>query len=117
MFTSIKIQSTGSKITVLGVWAETSRVPSALSHWNEAWAEAISGHNFKGKRGETTQIGSVLFVGLGKKGKLKRDDFRSLGGSITRALCKGEIHGASIDLQLTIPRGVVSESDLGQLIG
>jgi len=61
-------------------------------------------------------MGSVLFVGLGEKGKLKRDDLRSLGGSIVRALRKGAIHFASIDLQLTIPRGVISESELGQLV-
>ena len=117
MFTSIQIRSAGSKTTILGVWAETKRVPVALSKWKDACAEAISGHNFRGRRGETTRIGSVLFVGLGEKGKLKRHDVRSLGGSIVEALLRGAIHSVSIDIQHSIPRGVVSEAGLGQLLG
>ena len=56
------------KTYVLGVWQDSKRVSNALSPWNGVCLEAIASPNFSGKRGETTIIGSVLFVGLGKKG-------------------------------------------------
>ncbi|MBT5409554.1 MAG: leucyl aminopeptidase family protein [Phycisphaerae bacterium] len=117
MFTQIQIRSARSKTRILGIWQETKRVPAALSSWNAECAEAISSHNFSGKRGETTRVGSVLFVGLGKKGTLERDDLRGLGGSIVRALAKGELSSACLDVHLSIPNGVASENDIGQLIG
>ncbi|MBT7657611.1 MAG: leucyl aminopeptidase family protein, partial [Phycisphaerae bacterium] len=117
MFTQIQIRSARSKTRILGIWQETKRVPAALSSWNAECAEAISSHNFSGKRGETTRVGSVLFVGLGKRGTLERDDLRGLGGSIVRALAKGELSSAYLDVHLSIPNGVASENDIGQLIG
>ena len=116
MFMSIKIRRDRSKTHVLGIWQDTGRVPAALSCWNNECSEAISGHNFSGKRGQTSRVGSVLFVGLGEKGKLKQEDIVSLGGSIVRALGKGNLCSASIDVHLTIPRGVVGEKELGKLV-
>ena len=114
---SIQIRSARSKTHVLGVWQDTKLVPSALSPWNKECGEAISGHNFSGKRGETSRVGSALFVGLGKKGSLKRDDLRDLGGSIVRALGRNELCSACVDLCLTVPSGVADEETLGQLVG
>jgi leucyl aminopeptidase len=116
MFMSIQIRSVRSKTRVLGVWRNSKRVPTSLSQWGDACLEAISGHNFTGKRGECVQIGSVLVVGLGKKGALKRGDLRGLGGSIVRALGRRALNSASIDLHLTIPQGVVDRKELGQLV-
>jgi leucyl aminopeptidase len=116
MFMSIKIRRDRSKTRVLGIWQDTGRVPVALSRWNNECSEAISGHNFSGKRGQTSRVGSVLFIGLGEKGKLKQEDIVSLGGSIVRALGKGNLCSASIDVHLTIPRGVVGEKELGKLV-
>jgi len=116
MFMSIKIRRDRSKTRVLGIWQDTGRVPAALSRWNNECSEAILGHNFSGKRGQTSRVGSVLFVGLGEKGKLKQEDIVSLGGSIVRALGKGNLCSASIDVHLTIPRGVVGEKELGKLV-
>ena len=113
---SIKIRRDRSKTHVLGIWQDTRRVPVALSRWNNECSEAISGHNFSGKRGQTSRIGSVLFIGLGEKGKLKQEDIVGLGGSIVRALGKGNLCSASIDVHLTIPRGVVGEKELGKLV-
>jgi leucyl aminopeptidase len=116
MFMSIKIRRDRSKTRVLGIWQDTGRVPVALSRWNNECSEAILGHNFSGKRGQTSRIGSVLFIGLGEKGKLKQEDIVGLGGSIVRALGKGNLCSASIDVHLTIPRGVVGEKELGKLV-
>ena len=80
MFTSIQIRGAKAKIRVLGVWEDTKRVPTALSAWNDACAQVVSGHNFSGKQGETTRIDAILFVGLGEKGKLKQGALRDLGG-------------------------------------
>jgi leucyl aminopeptidase len=117
MFMSIQIRSVRSKTVVIGIWQDTKRVPTALSFWDKECNEAISGHNFSGKRGETTRVDSVLFVGLGKKGSLGRDDLRNLGGSIVRALGKAKICSASLHLHATVPSGVAKEAELGQLIG
>ncbi|HIA72245.1 MAG TPA: leucyl aminopeptidase family protein [Phycisphaerales bacterium] len=116
MFMSIQIRSMRPKTYVLGVWQDSKRVSNALSPWNGVCLEAIASPNFSGKRGETTIIGSVLFVGLGKKGALKRDDLRSLGGSVVRALGKAELRSVSINLHLTIPQGIANEKELGQLV-
>jgi leucyl aminopeptidase len=116
MFTSIQIRGAGTKTHVLGLWQDTKRVPAALSLWHDACTQAISGHNFSGKKGEATRIDSVLFVGLGEKGKLKQDDLRDLGGSIVRALGKARATLARVDLQLTIPQGVATQETQGQLI-
>ncbi len=113
---SIQIRSARSKTHVLGIWQETKRVPSALSSWNKECNEAFSGHNFSGKRGETSRVGSVLFIGLGKKGSLEHSDIRDLGGSIVRALENGSLCSACLNLDLTIPNGVVKKEELGQLV-
>jgi leucyl aminopeptidase len=116
MFTSIQIRGANAKIRVLGVWENTKRVPTALSAWNDACAQAVSGHNFSGKQGETTRIDAILFVGLGEKGKLKQGALRDLGGSIVRALGKAKATSASIDLHLTIPQGIATQEAQGQLV-
>jgi len=116
MFTSIQIRGAGTKTRVLGVWQNAKRVPAALSKWHDAYSQAISSHNFSGKRGETTRIDSILFVGLGEKGKLKRDHLRDLGGSIIRALGKAKATLAHVELQLTIPQGVATQETQGQLV-
>lgn len=117
MFTSIQIRGAGTKTHVLGVWQDTKRVPSALSQWNSACSEILAGQNFSGKQAETSRVGSVLFVGLGKKGSLKKDDLRELGGIIVRALDSAGVANACVDLHLTVPTGVASEKELGQLVG
>ncbi len=117
MFMSIQIRSARSKTYILGIWQDASRIPTALAHFKSECTEALSGHNFSGKRGETSRVGSVLFVGLGKKGEVKRDDLRDIGGSIVRALGKAKLRSAELQLQLTIPRGVAKEEEIGQLVG
>jgi leucyl aminopeptidase len=117
MFMSIQIRSARSKTCILGIWQDTTRVPTALAHFNTTCLEVLSGYNFSGKRGETSHVGSVLFVGLGKKGELKRDDLRGVGGSIVRALDAAKLHSAELQLHLTIPRGVAKEHEIGQLVG
>ena len=114
---SIQIRSAGSKTQILGIWQDSKRVPTALSQWSDICSEAISGHNFSGKRGETTRIGSVLCVGLGKKGALIKGDLRDLGGSIVRALGRGAVCSADLQLHLTIPQGVATTHEIGQLVG
>jgi leucyl aminopeptidase len=116
MFMSIQIRSARAKTHVLGIWQDTKRVTAALSSWSEECEEVISGHNFSGKRGETAQVGSVLFVGLGKKGTLKRSDLRGIGGSIVRSLLKADISSACVDLHHSVPNGVAGEKELGQLV-
>ena len=86
MFVSIQIRSARAKTYILGIWQDTKRVPTALSHFDEECKSVLSGHNFSGKCGETSRVGSVMFVGLGKKSELKRDGLRGIGGSIVRAL-------------------------------
>ena len=113
---SIQIRSARSKTHILGIWQDAKRVPSALSSWNKECKEVVSGHNFSGRRGETTRVGTVLFVGLGKKGSLDRNDLRDLGGSIVRALGNGSLCSACLDLHLTIPSGVAKKEDLGQFV-
>ena len=114
---SIQIRNAGSKTQILGIWQDTKRVPSALSHFKTECTEVLSGHNFSGKRGETTRAGSVLFVGLGKKSAFQHDGLRSIGGSVVRALGKAELYSVELGLHLTIPRGVASAQDIGQLLG
>ncbi len=114
---SIQIRSARTKTHILGVWQDTKQVPSALSRWSKDCAEVISGQSFTGKRGETSRVGSVLFVGLGKKGKLKRDDLRDIGGSVLRTLGGARLQSVCIDLHFTIPRGVANENEIGQLVG
>ena len=116
MFTSIKIRSARSKTHIIGLWQETSQVPSALHTWKGECLEALSGHNFKGVLGETYRAGNALIVGLGKRGSFKKDDTRSLGGLIVRTLGKGGTCSVDIHLQCTIPRGVVDEEELGQFL-
>ena len=71
MFMSIQIRSARSKTIVVGIWQDTKRVPAALLSWNEECNDALSAHGFSGKQGETTCVGSVMFVGLGKKRCIK----------------------------------------------
>jgi leucyl aminopeptidase len=117
MFMSIQIRSVRSKTVVVGIWQDTKRVPTALSSWDKECNEVISRHDFSGKLGETTCVGSVLFVGLGKKGALKRDDLRGIGGSIVRSLRHAELCSAELQINLTIPRGVANEHEIGHLVG
>jgi len=117
MFMSIQIRSARAKTYILGIWQDTKRVPTALSHFDEECKSVLSGHNFSGKCGETSRVGSVMFVGLGKKSGLKRDGLRGIGGSIVRALDAAGVCSAELQLHLTIPRGVATEHELGQCIG
>ncbi len=117
MFMSIQTPNGRSKTQILGLWENTKRIPVALSKWGDECSGAISGLDFSGKRGETTRIGSVLLVGLGKKGKLKKDDLRTIGKTIVKTLEASELNSASLNLHLTVPSGVANEKDLGQLVG
>jgi leucyl aminopeptidase len=116
MFMSIQIRSASSKTHILGVWQDTKRVPPALSRFKTECTDAITGHNFSGKQGETTRAGSVLLVGLGKKSELKNADLRDIGGSVVRALGKAELCSVDLQLHLTIPQGVATGCEIGQLV-
>lgn len=113
---SIQIRSASSKTHILGVWQDTKRVPPALSRFKTECTDAITGHNFTGKRGETNRAGSVLLVGLGKKSELKNADLRDIGGSVVRALGKAGLCSVELQLHLTIPQGVATECEIGQLV-
>ena len=54
---------------------------------------------------------------MAKKGALKRDDLRGIGGSIVRSLHRAELCSAELQLDLTIPRGVANEHEIGHLVG
>ena len=116
MFTHIQNRSLRSKTHILGIWENTKKTPKALSKWNPECSQALDGLNFTGKRGQTIRAGSVLLVGLGKKGALEKNDLRELGGALVRAVSKADLSGVSIELHLSIPSGVAREKTIGQLV-
>ncbi len=103
MFKSIKIGSSRSATTVLGVWQDSKRVPTSLSPWKAEVEGLLAQKTFSGKRGQTVVSGNVLLVGLGKKGDLDSAGLRSIGGSLIKTL--NQIESNSVDLRFhsTVP--------------
>jgi leucyl aminopeptidase len=114
MFKSIKIGSSRSATTVLGVWQDSKRVPTSLSPWKAEVEGLLAQKTFSGKRGQTVVSGNVLLVGLGKKGDLDSAGLRSIGGSLIKTLNQIESNSVDLRFHATVPNGVASPSEIGQ---
>ncbi len=116
MFKSIKIGSSRSATVVLGIWQDSKRVPPSLSTWNIEVSELLAQKTFSGKRGQVAVSENVLLVGLGKKGDLDAAGLRSIGGSLVKSLGQVGLHNIDMGLHETIPNGVASPSEIGQMV-
>lgn len=116
MFKSIKIGSSRSATVVLGVWKDSKRVPPSLSTWKTEVSELLAQKTFSGKRGQVVISGNVLVVGLGNKGDLDAAGLRNIGGSLVKTLGQINLHNIDLRLHLTVPNGVASPREIGQLV-
>ncbi len=116
MFKSIKAGASRNAVSVFGVWEGTKTVPRGLREDSDDIGELLQRPGFKGGSGQLVANENALLVGLGKRGELDRDSLRTIGCTLVRSLDRMAFNSASIELSRTIPVGVATAEDIGQLV-
>lgn len=104
MFKSIKLGSSRSPLTVVGVLTVESGLPRPERRLDKAAAgalsQAIKDLNFKAELGETAPAGSDhLLLGLGRADDLTTDSLRTAGARLLKALDRRGAAAIALDLR------------------
>ncbi|MCP3903986.1 MAG: leucyl aminopeptidase family protein [Planctomycetes bacterium] len=121
MFTSIRVASGRSPVTVVGVFAKAEGAPRGTgldARGRARVADAIATPGFRGDAGEMLATpGGELVVGLGKKEELKTETLRTVGGRLARRLDRMKARAARLEVTAGIPAKVARAHDVGRLLG
>ncbi|MHC4948094.1 MAG: leucyl aminopeptidase family protein [Planctomycetota bacterium] len=110
MYRSIRVGTSRSPVTVVGVFAGQSRLPAGAAADpadRRAFAEALRAPGFRADAGECVPAGAGrLLVGLGPRDELDGDGLRRIGARILRRLDRMEAKAARLALHRTVPARV-----------